>query len=248
MFEYLLYFFITLGFSTLFGVIGLGSSLVLIPLFTLMGVDFNFAKAIGLLVNGVTTLSLSLHNIKNKLFNIKEIFILIVVSSLFALLGAYSSQYIAESLVKILLILFILLSVVLLYAGHIKKEIQEPKSINQLFLVLPMSLIAFTGGLIGVGGGALYLPLLLLIGINTKKSIAVTSAFIPIVSFSGFFAYTSFVEMDWVLLFVVGVAAVIGGFLGSVIMHKIKEDRYLKILIAFLLLMISTYMLIEEIV
>ena len=243
--DLLLYFSLTLGASTLFGVIGLGSSLLLIPLFTLFGIDFNFAKAIGLFVNGLTTLSLTLNNIKNCLVSLKELFLLILVSALFAFLGALSSQYISEIVVKYMLLAFILLSIVLLYIGH-KYEISFSKELNPLLLSLPVSLVAFTGGLIGVGGGAVYLPLLLLMGVNTHKSIAITSALIPIVSFSGFFTYTSFVTMDWAVLCVVGIAALLGGYFGHKIMTRIKNEKYLKTIISLLLVAISLAMIFKE--
>jgi len=244
--DLLLYFFLTLGASALFGVIGLGSSLLLIPLFTLLGVDFNFAKVIGLFINGLTTVSLTLHNVKSGLISFKEISFLIIVSALFALMGAYSSQFISQTVVKYMLIAFILLSVTLLYMGH-KKETSQSHALHPFFLVTFVSVIAFIGGLIGVGGGAVYLPLLILTGITTKKSIAITSALIPIVSFSGFLTYTSFVAIDWNLLAVVGVAAFLGGTLGHKMMNTIKNEKNLKVLISVLLLGISVLMILKEI-
>lgn len=245
MFDYLLYFLITLVFSTLFGVVGIGSSLVLVPLFTILGIDFNFAKAIGLFANGVTTISMTLNNIQKKVFELKDVFVLVIVSSIFAILGAYSSNYISQEIVKTLFVLFIFLSLSLLYMGHVKVS---SNSSNKEFvkICIIVGIISFVGGLIGVGGGAVYLPLLIYLGMKIKESIAITSALIPVVSFSAFFTYTTFVEIDWLILIAVALGAIMGGYFGSTIMHKIKNDKSLKIIMSILLVFIAIMMIFTQ--
>ena len=246
MFDYSLYFIITLGVSTLFGVIGLGSSLILIPFFTFVGIEFNLAKAMGVFINGITTLSLTFQNIKNRLINYKEILPLVVVSSVFAFFGAYGSIYVEEVFAKILFVFFIFFSLLLLFVGHVQFRNDNYKN-NLLSIVVFIALIAFIGGLIGVGGGAVYLPMFLYIGIKTKRSIAMTSALIPIVSFSAFFGYFSFVEVDWLILFDVSIASLLGAFFANRIMKYIKNDKHLKIFISILLVSIAIYMVYAQI-
>jgi len=232
---------LTLSASALFAIAGLGSSLVLIPLFTFFGLDFNFAKAVGVFINGITTLSLSIQNFKHKFLPLKDIVILVLVSSVFAFLGANGTTYISQSVVELLFILFILLSLVLLLLGNIKIEHSKVKRKKLPYLFV--SAIAFIGGLIGVGGGALYLPLFLYIGIKTKKSIAMTSALIPVVSFSAFFAYSSFVTIEWVLLSLLSFAAFLGALIAHSLVKKIENEKYLKIIISLLLLCEIGYMI-----
>ncbi len=245
MFEYALYFLITLSVSTLFGVAGLGSSLVLIPLFTFLGLDFNLAKAMGLFINGITTLSLTLKNIKSKILMLREIIPLLFIGALFAMFGAFGSDYISHGIVKMIFVLFIFFSLGLLLLGDIspyKSSGNETKRSIYPFIAL----IAFIGGLIGVGGGAVYLPLFLYIGIKTKQSIAMTSALIPVVSFSAFFSYSSFVEIDWILLGDVALAALFGAFFAHKIMLNIENERNLKIITSLLLFTIAMYMVYVE--
>jgi len=242
--DYLLYFFLTFVFSTLFGVIGLGSSLVLVPALSLLGVEFSFAKAIGLFVNGITTLSISIKNIKSCMLSFIEIVPYLIVSILFATLGAYATLYISKNVVQILLLLFVFLSVFLMFT-HLHQQASK-KQASHLFLTSIIALIAFVGGLIGVGGGAVYLPLFLLLGINAKKSISLTSVLIPFVSFSGFMSYATFVQIDWFLLTVVGVAAMFGGILSHKITKQISNEKLLKIFIAFILLGVGIAMIYKE--
>ena len=242
--DYLLYFIITFFFSTLFGVIGLGSSLVLIPALSLLGVEFNFAKAIGLFVNGITTLSITIKNLKNGALSFVEIVPYLIVSIIFASMGAQATVFISQDIVQILLLLFIFLSVIMMFTHlHLKPSQQEHSS---FFIGSIVAVIAFVGGLLGVGGGAVYLPLFMLLGIETKKSISLTSVLIPFVSFSGFASYVTFVQIDWWLLAVVGIAAMLGGIMAHTITKKIENEKLLKYFIAFILLVVSIAMMTKE--
>lgn len=241
MLEYALYFFITLIASTTFAIIGVGSSLALIPLFTLMGVDFTFAKAVGLFANGTTTFFASINNIRHKLLDIKKVVPYLFFSIVFAVFGAQSSNYISESIVKVLFVLFIFLSLYLMYIAHNKENEQYRYTNTKTYLFI--STIAFVGGLIGVGGGIVYLPLFIYFGFKTKESIAITTTLIPFVSFSAFFTYASFVKFDWLLLALVGFGAVLGGYFGNSIMHRIKNEKLLRILISVVLIFLALDML-----
>jgi uncharacterized protein len=239
--EYALYFFITLGVSTLFAIVGLGSSLVMIPIFTFFGIDFNLAKAMGLFINGTTTLSITVRNIKEESLRCRKVAPLVIISAIFALLGAYASNYISETFVKSLFVSFILLSLILLFS--VNRENKITQNYNKAIFMIFIGFVAFVSGLIGVGGGLVYLPLLLYIGIRTKESIATTSALIPIVSFSAFFTYVTFVSIDWILLGVVSIGAILGGYFGHKITCKMENEKYLKIVISIFLLVIAGYML-----
>jgi uncharacterized membrane protein YfcA len=212
-----------------------------------MGLDFNLSKAMGLFINGITTLSLTLQNFKNNLIKFKEILPLFLISLVFAFLGAHGSCYIPQSVVKTIFALFIVLSLTLLLFGHIKSERSGLKS-TPIVLYFIVMLIAFTGGLIGVGGGAIYLPLFLYLGIKTRESIAMTSALIPVVSFSAFFTYSSFVTIDWLLLLNVAIAAILGAFFAQKISKKIKNEKYLKIFISLLLVLIAVDMIYLQVI
>lgn len=241
--DYLLYFSLTFVFSTLFGVIGLGSSLVLIPALSLLGIEFNFAKAIGLFVNGITTLSITIKNLKSGAVSFVEILPYLTVSIIFSYIGAYATIYVSENIVQILLFLFIFLSVAMMF---IHLEYKTSKQQRSHFLIGSIiSCIAFIGGLLGVGGGAAYLPLFMLLGIDPKRSISLTSVLIPFVSFSGFASYATFIQMDWVLLGIVGVAAMLGGIVSHTITNKISNEKFLKIFIAVILLGVGIAMIIK---
>lgn len=244
--EYLIYFLLTLFFSTLFAVVGVGSSLVLIPLFSILGVDFSVAKMLGLFANGVTTSFITIKNIIAKNLDYRFIIPLVFLTSFFALFGAFLSKYIDEFIVQVLFVLFILLSLFLSF-GILKKDIKQ-YTFSKFQAYCMISLIALVAGLLGVGGGALYLPFLIYIGLQTKNSISTVSTLIPFVSFSAFGMYSSYIPIDWILLFTVSIGAALGGYIGHNIMHKIKNEYYLKVLIASILILVSGSMIVKELI
>ena len=240
--DYSLYFIATIIFSTLFAIVGLGSSLVLIPIFTLLGIDFMLAKAVGTFANGVTTITATLNNIKLKELNYLLAIPLIIISTIFAMFGAYSSKFIDEIIVQIIFILFILISVIFLFITNLNFYSANQFYKTKFTVYLYISVIAFISGLLGLGGGALYLPLLIYFGLKTKETITTVSSMIPFVSFSAFFTYTTFVTIDWILIAIVAIGSLVGGYLGNKIMHSITEQKYLKIFISIILLAVAIEM------
>ena len=244
MIDYLSYFLLTLSFSTLFAVVGVGSSLVLIPLFSFMGIDFNFAKMLGLVANGVTTSFVTIKNIFAKKIDYKFVIPLVVLTSFFALFGAGISRFIDEFIVQILFVSFIFLSMLLMFG--VLKESNKHYKFSKFQAYFIISIIALVAGLLGVGGGALYLPFLIYIGFSTKNSISTVSTLIPFISFSAFYMYSTYVPIDWILVFIVTIGAIIGGFIGQKIMSNINNDYYLKIFIAAILILISFFMIYKK--
>jgi len=240
LFDYPIYFAITLFFSTLFAIVGLGSSLVLIPFFTWIGFDFTFAKAMGAFINGSTTLSHSLQNIYAKKIEIFQVLPYILLSGLFAIFGALSSQYISETLQYLLFVGFIFISLFLLFSLHVQTA--SKISGNTFVIYFYIALIAFVSGLLGLGGGAVYLPLLIFFGMDTKESIYMVSAMIPLVSFSSFVVYAFIIPIDWLFLGVVALGAVLGGVIGARLTHKIQNDTFLKFFISAVLILIALQM------
>ena len=97
-------------------------------------------------------------------------------------------------------------------------------------------------GLLGVGCGALIIPLLIFLGYNAKEAGIAVSMVIPFSSFGAFSTYLSFVEMDWTLLAVVTVAAIFGGYLGNWIMHfKLSSAQVKKFIVIILYLLAGKF-------
>lgn len=94
-----------------------------------------------------------------------------------------------------------------------------------------------------IGGGTSILAALTLLCFDAKKVAYAVSFVVPFSTLGGFFTYLGFVEMDWALLGLVSVAAILGGFVSGRVMHFRLNAAQVKKLIAVLLLLLATKMI-----
>lgn len=233
MLEYATYFFITFFLSTLFATGGVGSAIALAPVLNMLGISFNLAKTAALFVNTVTTGTATFLNHKRGLLELKIALPLALSSFAFAPLGAFSAKYIDEGFVKIFFgaTLFIIASMML----FLKKEAVTHLEIGKLFLSALGSVIGFISGMLGIGGGSLIVPVLIMVGMEPKKVAVAASFVIPFSTLSAFLTYLSFVDVDYILIAVTATAALIGGYAGNHIMHFKLRAKDIRIIIAIAL-------------
>lgn len=230
------YFVLTLIFSTLFSMGGVGSAIALVTIFPIAGMPLNMAKATGLFINATSTISASVMNLFRGVLDFKFALPLVISILVSTPVGAYLSQFVAEYWVKWVLVVFLLISATLLMKP--KKE-QKFVYTKKWILYVIGGGVGIISGLLGVGGGALIIPLLILLGFEPKKAAYAVSFVIPFSSLGAFFTYLHFIDMDWTLLAVVTVAAFIGGILGNRIMHYRLTDMQVKKLIAVVLYILA---------
>ncbi len=233
--DLLIYFVLTLIFSTLFSMGGVGSAIALVTIFPMAGMPLNLTKALGLFINAISTMSASFMNVLRHKLDFKFAIPLVFSIMISTPAGAYLSQYVAEYWIKWLLIAFLLISATLLLKP--KKE-AKAHFIKIWILYFIGGSVGIISGLLGVGGGSLIIPLLILLGFEPKKAAYTVSFVIPFSSLGAFFTYLHFVNMDWTLLGVVTLAALLGGFIGNRIMHyQLSQDQVKKLLAIILYLL-----------
>ncbi|MDZ7819177.1 MAG: sulfite exporter TauE/SafE family protein [Aliarcobacter sp.] len=200
-------------------------------------------KAVGLFANSVSTIGASIMNIKRKLLDIKEVFPFVFMSVIFAPIGAKIAVGMNLFYIQFAFALFLLFSATLMLKGKIsqKETHQTPKRTLFLFAGIVVGLLS---GILGIGGGALIVPLLVYLGYETKKVAIMVKAFIiPFSTTSAFLMYAYLIPIDWILLGVVASGALIGGLLGNYIMiFKISSEQTKKF-IAIVLYVVAFKML-----
>jgi len=237
---YATYFILTLIFSTIFSMGGVGSAIGLVPIFTVMGMPLNLAKAIGLFINSASTITASIMNFFRGVLDFRFAMPLVISILIATPIGAWLSQYVPKKIIEWLLTIFIITAASLLI--YTRREAKFNYTKTWILYVIGGS-VGLLSGLIGVGGGTLIMPLLILLGYDAKKAAYAVSFVIPFSTLGGFFTYLSFVHMDWTLLGVVTVAAIIGGYLGDFIMHYKLTPAQVKKIIAIILFILAAKML-----
>jgi len=226
-------------FSFIFALGGIGAAVVLVPILYWLGVPLNQAKPTGLFINTISLTGASISNIKEKRLDFKLGIPIIVFSFIFAPIGAYFSNYISHKIVLFIFMGFLIFSscVMLFFkSSKYKSNYREDRPFAGLSLLGVV--VGFISGLLGVGGGGLISPVMIMMGFNPKKVAAITAFVVPFSSLSGFLAYLSMGSVDFRLLFYVSIAAFLGGYLGTNFMqNKLKPDIVKKILAIILIIL-----------
>jgi uncharacterized membrane protein YfcA len=219
---------------------GAGSGVALIPILHFLGLDFTLAKAIGLFEGATTTITSSVMNIKRKVVEYDFVIPIASMMLLFAPIGAYSSRFIDEDIVKFLFMLMLFYSASMMMFGK-KKTLFHAK--GRMTLIIVGAVVGFLAGLLGVGGGNILIPLLALLGFAPKKVAVAVSFVVPFSALGSFFTYASYIQLDWILLGIVALSAIIGGYIGNYMMQFKLEQYHIKKLMALLLYMLALKLL-----
>lgn len=103
-------------------------------------------------------------------------------------------------------------------------------------------------GVVGVGGGFLIVPaLVLLSGLSMKQAIGTSLSIVSLKSFAGFAGYAGAIAIDYSLLAGFTVIAIVGSFAGSVLAHRLPADL-LKRGFGIFLVLIASYILIKQVI
>ena len=241
MIEYFIYFIITTILSTIFAIAGLGSAVALVPTLNIAGLSFDMARVSGLFVNSISTITTSILNLKKQLFDMSFVAPLVISSVVFAYIGAKISLMIDVEIVKFIfgITLFIIASMILFF----KAPKNSTSKNSKVILVFAGSIGGLFSGFLGIGGGSIISPILLLFGYDIKKIAIGISFVIPFSSIVAFSSYASVIELDYILLSVVGLGAYIGGMIGNYILHFKISPQSIKKILAIALYIIAIKML-----
>jgi len=225
--------------ALIFSLGGVGAAIILIPIMDSFGIPLSVAKPVGLFYNTISLTGASLSNIKHKRLDFRIGIPIIIFSFLFAIVGAWGSHFIPKEIILILFIGFLFFSG-LMFLFH-KKKTQDSYREDRPYVALSF-IGAFAGllsGLLGVGGGGVISPLMLLLGFNPKKITSITAFVVPFSSFSGFLTYWAMGSVDWRLLAIASMAGIIGATLGTMFMHKNLNSKTVKRILAIILLVMA---------
>ena len=102
-------------------------------------------------------------------------------------------------------------------------------------------------GLVGVGGGFLIVPaLVLLSGIPMKTAIGTSLAIVAANSSTGFAGYIGAVPVDWTMMASFAAVTVTGSFAGTRLAHRFSQET-LKRSFGVFLIFVATYILIKSV-
>jgi len=251
-------FFIAAGISSM---IGIGGGVLYVPILLAFGLPFYQAAAISIFIIMALSISASLVYYRVQLIDLKLALIIEPLTAIMSLIGGYYSSFIQ---IKGLKILFIL---VLIVSGYFMikpiKEIQD-KFINQrkwgywlrkfgeeeysvnLLLGLPITALAgLIAGLLGIGGGIVKVPLMvLLLGVPMKIAVGTSCFMVGITALFGFWGHFFAGHFEPKIALILALVVFGGAQAGSRISIKVDKILLKKIYVMFLFL-ISAWMMVN---
>ena len=237
---------VILVLSFIFSMLGLGGAMLYIPVFHWFGFDFkSVAIPTGLLLNGITAFSAAVFYLRSKMVDVKGSIPLIISSFIGAPLGAFLTSLVPT---RTLVLLFALCMVfaggrMLLTSTSPDKETMMPFQRRAILMAVGGFFIGMVAGLLGVGGGFLFVPLMLAMGYPTKQA-AATSAFVVIFSsFSGFAGHIAEGHFNWPLMIATSIVVVVGSQIGAKVMKEKMKAKWIKQMFAVVLLAVAVKLL-----
>lgn len=251
-------FFISASISSM---IGIGGGVLYVPILLAFSFPFYQAAAISIFIIIALSISASLVYYRAQLIDWKLALIIEPLTAIMSLMAGYYSSFIQ---VKELKILFIL---VLIVSGYFMlkpiKEIQD-KFINQkkwgywqrkfgeeeysvnLIIGLPLTALAgLMAGLLGIGGGIIKVPLMvLLLGVPMKIAVGTSCFMVGLTALFGFWGHFFAGHFEPKMALILAIVVFAGAQTGSRI--SIKVDKILlKKIYAIFLFLISAWMMIN---
>lgn len=235
--HYLLFYLLLFAVAFLYSSVGHGGASGYLALMALFGVTPEVMKPTALMLNLFVALTSFTYYYKGKYFN-KELFWPLAIASVpMAFLGG--SLVIHADLYKKLLGVFLLIPIVrFLFFRDIDVDVtHKPRT---YWLVLIGGFVGFLSGLLGIGGGVILSPILLLLAwTDQKQTAAISALFIFVNSLSGLFGQiTKGVTFSPDMVGYVLVAFT-GGLLGSYFGALRFQHKAIKFMLALVLMVAS---------
>jgi uncharacterized membrane protein YfcA len=245
-------FFITIVLSML----GKGGGEFFVPIFLAYGISYQQAASASLFILMVSGLIMMLVYHKKALIDwyTGTIMILSVASGSF--LGGFISAKISVVLLKIIFSTLLLLSAFFIsrkkrnlnikFGPVLKRKCCDHEYDIPLIIVIPtVFIIGFIAGMVGISGGGLIVPLLIIIGnMPMRLAFATNSMMVLFSATTGFIGRGLSVGIDWKFNITMATFAALGSLIGSHFSTKVKTENLKKIFV-YVILFAAVWMIIK---
>lgn len=245
---YTIIFLIITAASFIFAMLGLGGGMVYVPVLNWAGFDMvSVAIPLGLLLNGLNTALVLIPFARKKMVDWKGGAVMAVTALIASPLGAMTSEHVPVQILKILFAAMVVAAALRTLWASKQAEPEEMMSIKKRSIIgfFVGSCAGFIGGMLGLGGGFIIAPILMMMGYKTKEAAATTAFVVTFSSFSGYLGHVSQGHMNWWLTAIVVLAVIIGSQLGSRYMTQKARSKQVKVLYAIVLLLIAVKMVFD---
>lgn len=241
--EEMIFYALLFVVALLYASVGHGGASGYLALMAIFGMSVDTMKPSALILNLFVSLVAFIQFYKGGHFNFKSFLPFALASVPLSFVGGLI--HIDSSIYKILLGVFLMFAVIrMLFFDNLKNNIN---ALPSLFVSLIIGgSIGFLSGLLGIGGGIVLSPILILLySLNQKQAAAISALFIFVNSFAGLSGQLAKgVNIDHQIYLYV-IVAFVGGFLGSYLGASKLNHRALKYVLS-LVLCIAIFKLLNQ--
>lgn len=247
--------------STIFSMLGMGGGVLYVPILLFAGYGMEDAPGISLILIIATSLAALSHFWKNRRVDWKLALVIDPLTDIMAFFGGYFSALIPESVLRGILVAVLMIAGTLMLKKkkggmgvHLKKEHWwlwyrefngESYTVNLPLVLTATALIGILSGMLGITGGIIKLPIMVLLcGVPMDIAVATSTVMVAVTALSGVAGHALNGTVDWKVGFILALAAVLGGLIGSRISLKVDKAR-LKKIFGVAVLMIAVQMAIK---
>ncbi len=240
---------IPLGFiaGILGSIIGLGGGIIIVPVLTFMGFSPTLAVSNSLFAVFSNSVGATAAYAKQKRVEFSLGWKLGLIAVPGTILGAFISSDLSSEIFKVLFALVLISSASYIF---LKRKIEEkPVDISRLLLVFSAGASFFAGiisSLFGIGGGLIFVPLMVVaLGISMKRAAPTSQFILMFASFSGLIVHSMLGHPDYYQALLLSIGAFAGGILGAKLSLEIKENK-LKIIVVIVLIAAAIKLIVDS--
>lgn len=239
---------IAIGLSL--GLLGSGGSILTVPVLVyLLDQPEKLAIASSLAIVGAIAAAGSVPYMRAGLVNWRSVALFGVPGMAGTYLGAWTAMFVPGAFQLTLFAVVMLVASVLMLRPLDYNATGEPRPMWKISL--DGLIVGVVTGLVGVGGGFLVVPALVLLGgLAMREAVATSLVIIALKSFSGFYKYLDVlaaenISLDLEIILLVSVLGIAGTFAGNAIGGRLPQDKLKKTFGGFLIVM-GTFILIRS--
>ena len=226
------------------GLLGSGGSILTVPVLTyLVGQETKVAIAGSLMIVAVISLFAAIPYALQKQVKWRTVVIFGVPGMLGAGIGAWGAHFVSDA-VQMLIFTALLLSASYLMFKPMELDADDEHEERAIYkIAIDGLMVGAITGLVGVGGGFLIIPALVILGgLSMRLAVGTSLVIIAIKSLAGFVGYLPVLEalklsVDWQIIWIFSAIGIVGGWLGHKISAKINQHVLKKGFAVFLVLM-----------
>jgi len=224
------------------GLLGSGGSILTVPVLVyLVGQDPKVAMAGSLMIVALISLFAALPYARQKTIDWRMVGWFGIPGLVGAAGGAWLAHFI-DAIVQMLIFAALMLSAA--YLMFKPMDLSHPPKVRANYkIVVDGLVVGGLTGMVGVGGGFLIIPALILLGgLSMRLAVGTSLVIIVLKSMVGFVVYLDVLsaqnlELDWGIIIKFSLLGIVGGWLGHKLSHKFDQQKLRQFFALFLVFM-----------